>query len=190
MFSNKCTFLLVLSFSRKDPTYPERAYFANDQSEFKYTYKLPEGVCGEKVLVQWRYITANSCFPPGYKNTAVGDRLQELGWLRAYGMSDCLLPYDPTGATGAEKPEQFWNCAEITINCANPTVSPAPSPPPQPTPVTTFAPIGSPTGSPVGQPTFAYCNYGGTHDTSRKYHTLFIAWVVDLVFFSNIIFAT
>lgn len=151
-----------------DSTYPERAYFANDQSEFKYTYKLPEGVCGEKVLVQWRYITANSCFPPGYKNTAVSDRLQELGWLRASGMSDCVFPYDPTGATGAGKPEQFWNCAEITITCTNPTVSPAPSPPPQPTPVTTLAPIGSPTGSPVAQPTFAYCNYGGTHDTSRE----------------------
>ena len=151
----------------KDPTYPERAYYANDQSNFRFTYKLPEGVCGERVLLQWRYISANSCFPPGYKGTAVGQRLQELGWLRASGMSDCQYPYDPTGATGAGKPEQFWNCGEITIKCANPTVSPAPTLPPQPTPQP--KPTQTPTKSPMAAPTFGYCNYGGTHDTSSKY---------------------
>merc|ERR1712156_928875 len=128
-------------------------------------YKLPEGVCGEKVLLQWRYITANSCFPPGYRNTEVGAILQDLGWLRASGMSDCLYPYDPTGATGAGKPEQFWNCAEITINARGPT------PPTPPTPPTTAAPVGpSPTTAPVGQPTSGpgYCSYAGIWDTNRE----------------------
>jgi len=145
-----------------DPTYPERAYFANDKSEFKFTYKLPEGLYGDNVLIQWRYITANSCFPPGYKGTAVGDRLLELGWLRASGMGDCLYPYDPTGATGAGKPEQFWNCAEITINARGPT------PPTPPTPPTTAAPVGpSPTKAPVG-PSPGYCSYAGIWDTNRE----------------------
>lgn len=26
-------------------------------------FKLPEGVTGEKVMLQWKYITANSCSP-------------------------------------------------------------------------------------------------------------------------------
>ena len=108
-------------------------------------------------MVQWRYITANSCFPPGYKGTAVGERLQELGWLRASGMSDCEYPYDPTGATGSGKPEQFWNCAEITINAKGPT---PPTPAPPPTAPTTPAPIGTPTKAPVSAPGPGYCNYG------------------------------
>ena len=137
-------------------------------------------MCGENILVQWRYITANSCFPPGYKNTAVGQRLLELGWLRASGMGDCQYPYDPTGATGAGKPEQFWNCAEITIKCSNPTVSPAPTPPPQPTPQP--KPTSSPTKAPVAAPGFGYCNYGGTHDASSKY---FSAQHLHHVVFSN-----
>jgi len=148
-----------------DPTYPERAYFKNDADQFKFTYKLPEGVCGEKVLIQWRYITANSCFPPGYKNTDVGGRLQELGWLRASGMSDCLFPYDPTGATGAGKPEQFWNCAEISIECSDPTISPAPTPVPVPTPEVTSPPVPSPTDPPG--PTPGYCSHAH-FDTNRE----------------------
>lgn len=90
-------------------------------------------------------------------------------------MSDCQYPYDPTGATGAGKPEQFWNCAEITINCANPTVSPAPTEPPQPT--LQPRPTPSPTSSPV-TPTVGYCNYGGTHDTSSTYNRVMILYTV------------
>merc|ERR1712129_678479 len=141
---------------------PERAYFSNSESQFKFTYKLPDGVCGEKVLVQWRYIAANSCFPPGYKNTEVGAILLELGWLRALGMKDCDYPYDPTGATGSGKPEQFWNCAEITIKCSYPTISRAPTPIPKPTPPPTPPP---PTSTPTATP--GYCNYGG-NDSSRE----------------------
>ncbi len=48
-----------------DEDYPERAYVA-PATNFKYIYKLPMGVHGPKVMLQWRYVTANSCFPPGY----------------------------------------------------------------------------------------------------------------------------
>ena len=118
---------------------------------------------GNNVLIQWRYITANSCFPPGYKDTAVGEKLQELGWLRADGMSDCTYPYDPTGATGHGKPEQFWNCAEITIHEKGPT------PPTPPTPPTTASPVVSPTKAPVGHPTPGYCSYSGIWDQNSEY---------------------
>ena len=48
-----------------DSDYPERAY-VSPATDFKYIYKLPMGVHGPKVMLQWRYVTANSCFPPGY----------------------------------------------------------------------------------------------------------------------------
>ena len=80
-------------------------------------------------------------------------------------MSDCQYPYDPTGATGSGKPEQFWNCAEITIKCSNPTVSPAPTPPPQPTPQP--QPTSSPTKAPVGAPEVGYCNYNGCNGVAE-----------------------
>ena len=85
----------------------------------------------------------------------------ELGWLRASGMVDCVYPYDKTGAVGNGNPEQFWNCAEITINEKRPT---PPTPAPLPTPPTTSAPT-VPTKAPVVIP--GYCNYG-TNDPSSK----------------------
>ncbi len=52
---------------------------------------------GDKVMMQWRYVTANSCFPPGYKDSHVTDTLRELGWLRSEGMGPCNYPLNPTG---------------------------------------------------------------------------------------------
>lgn len=48
-----------------DEFYPERAYVSG-KSDHKFIYKLPDGVYGDEVMLQWRYITANSCIPPGY----------------------------------------------------------------------------------------------------------------------------
>jgi len=146
----------------KDPTYPERAYFSND-SEFRFVYQLPEGLHGEQVLVQWRYVTANSCIPPGYRDDPVYSELKSLGWLRSEGMVDCVWP---TNDTGEGNPEQFWNCAEITVLPAGPTISPRPTPPPVtqgPTPIVATpppvsqAPVTNPTPTPPGA---AYCNWG------------------------------
>jgi len=48
----------------KDPNYPERGMYAGGQGgtikEFAFKYRLPRGIFGEKVLLQWKYITANS----------------------------------------------------------------------------------------------------------------------------------
>jgi hypothetical protein len=88
-------------------------------------------------MMQWRYVTANSCIPKGYLDESLG--LGERGWLRSPGMAvrkpitlnyyvvsfvsqrftiliqQCADPLDPTGARTTGNPEQFWNCAEITI---------------------------------------------------------------------------
>jgi hypothetical protein len=52
-----------------DQNYPERAYIrpsAGGTNGFSYKYKLPNDVHGDTVLLQWHYITGNSCVAPGY----------------------------------------------------------------------------------------------------------------------------
>ena len=48
----------------KDLNFPERGMFAGGQGgpfkEFAFRYRLPMGIFGKKVLLQWKYITANS----------------------------------------------------------------------------------------------------------------------------------
>ena len=51
----------------RDPTYPERGYLGSPNREsFRFRYRLPRGVRGNQVMLQWRYVTANSCLPRGY----------------------------------------------------------------------------------------------------------------------------
>jgi hypothetical protein len=64
-----------------DPNYPERAYIPPvppgtqnlDGSgvngylwNYRYRFQLPPQTSGDLVLLQWHYVTANSCLPPGY----------------------------------------------------------------------------------------------------------------------------
>jgi len=115
-----------------DPVYPERAYVApnngeagdpgdwgpSDGMQFSFEYRLPTGVSGSKVLLQWRYYTANTCEAPGYDSN-------KPEW-----QENSRVPCGPMDETGDSAPERFWNCAEVTIGAGGPTVSPAPSDPP------------------------------------------------------------
>lgn len=57
--------------------------------------------------MQWRYVTANSCQPKGYKNSAIGNYLHSRGWLRGGGaLPDCVEPFLQNGSTSATSPEQ------------------------------------------------------------------------------------
>lgn len=121
----------------KDPNNPNRGHFTGSQVDFTMKFELPVGVSGDKVLMQWRYVTANNCWPPGYENYDYDD-------AKGGNSKECIYPLDPTGQTGTGKPEQFWNCAEITIlpnGPVAPTVtSPTPltsTPPPVPAPTPT-----------------------------------------------------
>ena len=61
-----------------DPNYPERAYMAPASkanwgqgsslyaANYKLRFRLPRGVSGDLVLLQWYYLTANSCKHEGY----------------------------------------------------------------------------------------------------------------------------
>lgn len=144
----------------QDGNYPSRGYFANDQYRFEFVYRLPAGVVGDKVMMQWRYVTANSCIPKGYLDPSLG--LADLGWLRSPGMVECADPLDPTGARNTGDPEQFWNCAELTIMPSDTPITNAPTQANNPTPVPTpTVPVPSPTTpSPTpGSPGTYYCNW-------------------------------
>lgn len=82
----------------KDDNYPERGYLKRRGigDPYKMYFKLPDGVSGDQVLLQYHYITANSCLPPGYReyfNWAVGNGLAETADWKGTSMADCVLPY-------------------------------------------------------------------------------------------------
>jgi hypothetical protein len=79
--SNPLTFVEdVLYGSLPDQNYPNRAYIpkadsaiiqndGNDNYKFSHRFRLPEGLSGDLVLLQWYYITGNSCLADeGYLN--------------------------------------------------------------------------------------------------------------------------
>jgi len=97
-----------------DSNYPTRAYIApttfpgiqigGDPSGhiFNHRFRLPAGLSGKRVLIQWHYWTANSCVYPGYRQLAWPANFFDYNDL---GMSDCTnIPLDGNGI-----PEQFWN---------------------------------------------------------------------------------
>ena len=130
----------------KDDKYPGRAYIAPiglreiDSSgplsgmSFTYKFKLPEELYGENVLIQWHYLTANSCSHEGYDEYDFPDS----SW-RPPNTAIC----DPIPPDGNGVPEQFWNCAEVKILPLNPTMVPPP---------TTLAPVAGPTARPTTAP--------------------------------------
>jgi hypothetical protein len=135
----------------KDEAFPYRAYIApadypgtiTDNEGlggklYSYKMKLPNDISGDLVLIQWWWLTANSCDYEGYdKYSWPADWNMETGSVPQCG----VIPSDGRGT-----PEQFWNCAEVTIlddGKAPPTThSPAPATPaptqimatPEPTP--------------------------------------------------------
>ncbi|KAL7527162.1 hypothetical protein ACHAWF_002061 [Thalassiosira exigua] len=79
---NQLTFVEdLLHGANYDPNYPERAYIAPPNNpnyvldvgstsgvmEFSFKMRLPPNVYGDLVLIQWYYLTANSCYHEGYK---------------------------------------------------------------------------------------------------------------------------
>lgn len=66
----------------KDPNYPYRAYIApanyakRDSVGLLYSFrlKLPNNLSGDLVLLQWHYLTTNSCTYPGYSKYPFPDK--------------------------------------------------------------------------------------------------------------------
>ena len=78
----------------------------------KMQYRLPADVTCEHCVLQWYWVTANTCLAPGYRNVnwptthseCSGDGGSQGWWASQLG--DC--------SAGAY-PEEFWNCADIKI---------------------------------------------------------------------------
>ena len=135
-----------------DPAYPHRGYYAGGQGggikSFEMEFRLPDGIVGDQVLLQWRYITANSCSPPGYAEYFGGANSQGIALPSSYwtpGLTNCQPPYPNDGSRSTVWPEQFFNCAQVTVIDAQPSVSPAPTDAPVTSaPTVTVYPTASP----------------------------------------------
>jgi len=141
-----------------DPAWPGRGYLGLGQRrKFQFKYRLPAGIKGDRVMMQWRYVTANSCLPPGYRNPSL--RLKDRGWLRDENMADCEWPLNWTGARSSpQEPEQFWNCAEIKI-IPNDGSGPSGPSPPAPAPNSPPVVVPSPTPPTPSTPTRSCCSW-------------------------------
>jgi len=143
----------------RDVKHGGRGYYSSAGEDFEMKFKLPMGVTGDNVMMQWRYVTGNNCMSPGYcchNSDDYFDMYQNVSSWQRGNPALCTYPLDPTGTTGTGKPELFWNCAEITIIPSNgqpTTLSPVPpvtAKPKSPSPI-----WQSPTTYPVSTPTTA-----------------------------------
>ena len=120
----KLTFVEDLIYgAAPDVNYPERAYVSpmgvptidgyvlpdttssTAIMNLSYKMQLPTELVGEHVLLQWYYLTANSCYHEGYLEYDWPEGWAKPASARCEGVS----------SDGNGIPEQFWNCAEVTI---------------------------------------------------------------------------
>jgi hypothetical protein len=143
-----------------NPNHPEMFYInptsydpaRNTQGNYEMTakFKLPEGVTCDHCVLQWWWLTANSCVPPGYR---------DFDFPKAHqgdGKTDFYIPTqeDCVGTTAGE---EFWNCADIAItsqkNTDKHTTKPAAASTPATKPVATTTKPAATTTKPAAKPT-------------------------------------
>jgi len=119
---NRLTFVEdLLHGGNYDPNHPERAYVAppgpgyvldvgstDGVMDFSFRMRLPPNVHGDLVLIQWYYLTANSCYHEGYR---------QYDWPSNWNMDNALssMLCGEVSSDGTGVPEQFWNCAEVHV---------------------------------------------------------------------------
>jgi len=156
----------------KDPNHPYRAYIPPStfgDLNYSYRLKLPSDVSGNLVLLQWWWVSANSCKPSGYDQYNFPAAWGQMG----SSLGSCNVSPDGT-INGAE---QFWNCAEVQIlddgspgspqtpapSTSSPTASPVrPTTPAPTTPKNENNPTATPSMSPTEEPVVVYGNYCGS----------------------------
>jgi len=153
----------------KDNNHPERGYYYGSQAfnnqAFSMRFRLPQGLVGEEVLLQWLYVTANSCSPEGYAEYySLNSDLPQDFWNPQ--LPTCTPEQFPPAFFTGDSPERFVNCAEITVVSEvneilldEDVVAPAPTPVPistqPPVPIVTIPNIAINTPAPIPTPTFA-----------------------------------
>ncbi|KAL7530693.1 hypothetical protein ACHAXR_009440, partial [Thalassiosira sp. AJA248-18] len=172
--ANRLTFVEDLLYGANyDPNYPERAYLhpvndpgyvpdlgsAKSVMDFSFKMRLPPDLYGDLVLIQWYYLTANSCYHDGY---------QEYNWPSSWDIdatSSDLCGDVSSDGTGV--PEQFWNCAEVKIERdTNISIPPNnPNTPPVNIPSTPMD-ISSGISIPVGLPSSSQAGFNSSPSLS------------------------
>lgn len=148
---------------------------------YVHKFKLPRGLHGDEILLQWFWVTANKCRAEGYVDYPWPD----ASWHPSGNLDKvCETPYadcsrEP-GRTDCKDPQIFRNCIEVMIEragpppptglpTANPSLRPsassaptsgpnptvAPTPAPSPRPSSSMDPTESPTVPPTKAPTAA-----------------------------------
>eukprot|EP00656_Telonema_subtile_P030068 TRINITY_DN330_c0_g1_i1.p1 TRINITY_DN330_c0_g1~~TRINITY_DN330_c0_g1_i1.p1 ORF type:complete len:931 (+),score=199.88 TRINITY_DN330_c0_g1_i1:188-2980(+) len=160
-----------------DPQYPGRWYLPPGSGSQLMEFLLPADVSCDRCVLQWTYITANSCVPRGYKSFFTASDAAGLttpnwhmGWMGSGDDGTCGGREDSQFVGGA--PEKFWSCSDIKIlpcesgDCTAPPTSPppptvtlAPSPPwtEPPTGASTASPTTSTTTAPPSPPSDGSC---------------------------------
>ncbi|CAM9543829.1 unnamed protein product [Ectocarpus sp. 8 AP-2014] len=116
-------------------------------------YQLPEGVVCDRCVVQMVYYTGNSCKHEGYAE------FNPESWPSSCAPSKADWINEVVGqcGDGDAYPEEFWNCADISITSdGGPGTAPVPRPAPSPTPEEeegTEAPMEAPVAPPTYAPT-------------------------------------
>lgn len=142
-------------------------------ADYKFTYKLPDGVTCEKCTLQWWWSSANSCTPHPDAYRCYFQNMQALGWnASAWCSGACSFSGTCPASQGANVlcGEQFKNCADVQITDSGSggtsqteqgTAAPMPAPTPEPesepesepeTEAPTAAPTQAPTVAPMQAP--------------------------------------
>mmetsp|Transcript_49381 Transcript_49381/g.112068 ORF Transcript_49381/g.112068 Transcript_49381/m.112068 type:complete len:377 (+) Transcript_49381:720-1850(+) len=100
-----------------DPNHPDRVYLPPSCALEQYSTStgvsgrlvqasvvLPPEVQCEHCVLQWHYVTANSCNPEGYRDATFPE--DDCGGWWQESLSDC---------SDYISPEEFWNCADVMI---------------------------------------------------------------------------
>ena len=124
------------------------AYWLKETStkSFRVKFKLPPGLNCDRCILQWYYMTGNSCVPKGVPQGLPG---------YSYSMGEC--------GGNAANPEEFWNCADVKIGSGSSQQQDPPAsaarPPPKlsgkkkiPTPPSTSVPTPPSTSVPTPSP--------------------------------------
>ena len=109
-----------------------------DASSFPIILSYVFSACAYVIVSYLHY--NHSCSPPGYDDYFNDNpSLPDSYWSPM--VSTCTPPYPQDGSRERGWPEQFWNCAEVTIS------------PSGPSPPTTPAPVAPPVSVPTRTPT-------------------------------------
>ena len=103
-----------------------RSEIRGTQSDFSMIYKLPDGLVGEQIIFRYRYITANSCLPPGYEayftQVRDGEVLPSSYW-KGSNLGACSYPLPNDGSRSA-----VWPISLLVPRCPSKATSLQPHP--------------------------------------------------------------